>query len=121
MIVATAVSAGVMLSRSPENISRGSVRWSGPATSSAMTTSSNDAANANSAPDAIAGTIDGRVTRKNATRGVAPHDAAARARLGSSSSSAVSTGTTTNGTAITVWARMRPVNVLVSESGARKK
>jgi hypothetical protein len=83
MIVATAVSAGVMLSRRPLNISRGSVRCSGPAISSAMTTSSNEAANANSAPEAMAGTMPGSVTRKKAVAGAAPQAAAARARLGS--------------------------------------
>jgi hypothetical protein len=69
--------------RRPENISRCSVRWSGPAISSAITTSSNEVAKANSAPEATAGTIDGNVTRKNVVVGVAPHAAAARARFGS--------------------------------------
>ena len=81
MIVATAVSAGVMLSRRPENISRGRVRWSGPAISSAITTSSNDAAKANSAPEPMAGMMPGSVTRRNVSRGVAPQAAAARGHI----------------------------------------
>ena len=51
----------------------------------------------------------GSVTRKKVTLAVAPQEAAARARFGSSSSSAVSTGITTKGTAITVWASTMPV------------
>ena len=61
-IVAAAVIVRLMLSLMPENIWRGSVRWPGPAISSATTTSSNDAAKAKTAPDSTPGRISGSVT-----------------------------------------------------------
>ena len=49
--VATAAIVGEMFSRMPLNIWRGKVSCSGPARKSATTTSSNESANANSAPE----------------------------------------------------------------------
>ncbi|MGY4356991.1 hypothetical protein ACVW0J_003484 [Bradyrhizobium sp. i1.7.7] len=65
-ITAAAVMVGLMFSRMPLNISRGSVRCSGPAMNSTITTSSKLVAKANSAPDAKPGRISGRITRRNA-------------------------------------------------------
>ncbi len=54
-IVAAAAIVRLMLSLMPANIWRGSVRCPGPAISSATTTSSNEVANAKTAPESDAG------------------------------------------------------------------
>ena len=77
-IVAAAAMVRLMLSLMPANICRGSVRCPGPAISSATTTSSNDAANANTAPEATPGRISGSVTRRNVVICDAPRLSAAR-------------------------------------------
>ena len=86
----------------------------------AMTTSSKDCPNANSAPEATAGAMDGTVTFKNATAGVAPQEAAALSKFLSSCSKDVSTGMMTNGMDMTAWARIIPVKVLTKPMRAKK-
>jgi hypothetical protein len=98
----------LMLSLMPENICRGSVRCPGPAISSATTTSSNDAANANTAPDSTPGRISGRITRRNAPSGVAPRFAAARRSVISNPASVANTVMPTNGAPSVVCARISP-------------
>ncbi len=71
-IVASAAIVGLMFSRMPVNIWRGSVVWSAPARNSVTTTSSNEVANANSAPEITPGAITGSVMRKNVVSGLAP-------------------------------------------------
>jgi hypothetical protein len=79
--VAAAAMVGLRFSRMPLNICRGRVACSGPARNRVTTTSSNEVAKANSAPEITPGAISGRVTRKNAVTGGAPRLAAARTRL----------------------------------------
>jgi len=73
-MVASAAIVGLIFSRMPVNIWRGSVVWSAPARKSVTTTSSNDVANANKAPEITPGAITGNVMRKNVFTGFAPSD-----------------------------------------------
>ncbi|MNJ75626.1 hypothetical protein D3C77_727480 [compost metagenome] len=65
----------------PLNICRGKVACSGPARNNVTTTSSNEVAKANKAPEITPGAINGKVTRRKAVIGEAPRLAAARTRL----------------------------------------
>jgi len=95
--VATAAIVGEMFSRMPLNIWRGSVSCSGPARNSTTTTSSNDVANANKAPETTPGAITGSVTRKNVRSGLSPSPRLARTRFWSKPCSVASTVVSTNG------------------------
>src|SRR2546427_754697 len=75
--VAAVVLVRRLWSWTPANIGRGSVRWPGPAISSATTTSSNDAANAKMAPDSTPGKISGNIPRRKVVSGGEPRLAAA--------------------------------------------
>ena len=95
--VATAAMVGVMFSRMPVNIWRGSVTCSGPARNRVTTTSSNEVAKANSAPEITPGAITGSVTRKNVRTGLAPRLRLARTRLSLKPCSVASTVVSTKG------------------------
>ena len=106
---AAAVMVGLMFSLTPLKIWRGSVRCCGLARNSATTISSNEVTKANSAPDTTPGAMIGSVTVRNAWAGVAPRLAAARVRLGSKPCRVADTVMTTNGSASTVCAMIRPM------------
>ncbi len=72
---------GLICSRMPAHIWRGSVRCSGPPRNNTATTSSNEVMKAKSAPDATPGAIKGSVTLKNVRAGEAPRLAAARSSV----------------------------------------
>ena len=78
------------------------------AINSATTTSSNDAANANTAPDRTPGRISGNVTRRNVASGGAPSEDAARSSVRSKPDKVARTVTTTNGTPSVACARINP-------------
>jgi len=79
--VATAAMVGEMFSRMPLNIWRGNVSCSGPARNSTTTTSSNDVANANNAPEITPGAMTGSVMRKKLRSGLSPRLKLARMRF----------------------------------------
>ena len=79
-----------------------------------MTTSSNEAAKAKSAPEIMPGATSGRVTRKKVVTGSAPRLAEARIRLLSKPDSVAVMVMTTNGTPSAVCARMMPSVVWAS-------
>ena len=81
--LATARISGLKCSRMPDHIRRGMVRWSRPPTKVTTTTSSRDATNANTAPEATPREICGSCTPKNVASGPAPKLAAARLRSSS--------------------------------------
>ena len=113
MIVAADSSTGLKASRAVVNISRGKVRWSGPARNRVTTTSSSEVAKANNPPEISPGEISGKVTLRRVIQGVAPMLAAAHNRRWFNPPSAEPTLTTTKGTARVVWARTRPGKVRV--------
>ena len=88
---------GEMFSRMPVNIWRGSVTCSGPARNSVTTTSSNEVANANSAPEITPGAMTGSVTRKKVSSGLAPRLRLAFTKLWLKLCSVASTVVTTKG------------------------
>ena len=75
---------------------------------STTTTSSNEAANANSAPDTTPGAISGNCTRRKIRTGSAPRLAAARVRLVSKADRDAVTVMTTKGVPRAAWARTSP-------------
>ena len=107
--VATAAMVGLMFSRMPVNICRGSVTCSGPARNSVTTTSSNEVAKANSAPEITPGAITGSVTRKKVCTGPAPRLSEARTRLWLKPCSVASTVVTTNGAPSAACTMISPV------------
>ena len=108
-MVATAAMVGLMFSRMPANICRGSVACSGLARKSVTTTSSKEVAKANRPPEMIPGATIGRVTRKKVVTGLAPRLEAARTRLKSKPCSVAVTVVTTKGTPRMACASTRPV------------
>ena len=106
--VATAKMAGLICSRMPAHISRGMVRCSRPPMNSTVTTSSNEVAKANSAPEATPGAISGSCTRRKLRQGPAPKLAAARVRLRSKPARVAVTVMTTKGVPRAAWAKMSP-------------
>ena len=99
---------GLIRSRMPANICLGSVRVSGDEMNRATTSSSNEVAKANSAPETTPGAISGRITLRKAVSGGAPRLAAARASDQSKPVSVEITVTTTKGVARIVWAITSP-------------
>ncbi len=106
--VATAAIVGLMFSRMPVNIWRGSVTCCGPAMNSVTTTSSNEIANANSAPEITPGAITGSVTRKKVSTGPAPRLWLARTRFWLKLCSVAITVVTTKGAPSAACTMIRP-------------
>ena len=100
--------AGLICSRMPAHIWRGTVRWFSPAMNSTTTTSSKEVAKAKRAPERTPGAISGSCTRRKVVSGPAPRLAAARVRLASKADSVAVTVITTNGVPSAAWARISP-------------
>ncbi|MOA46122.1 hypothetical protein D3C78_1685990 [compost metagenome] len=105
----------------PLNICRGKVACSGPARNSVTTTSSNEVAKANSAPEITPGAISGKVTRRNAVSGEAPRLAAARTRLWLNPCKVADTVMITNGTPSTACTTISEKKLLPRPSGAKNR
>ena len=84
------------------------VRCSKPPMNSTVTTSSKEAANANSAPETTPGAMSGSWTRRNTRHGLAPRLAPARTRFSSKLAKVAVTVMTTKGVPSAAWARIKP-------------
>lgn len=96
--VAKALTSGVTATLTILRIASGSVCESGPTTKNEMMTSSNESVKARSAPDTIAGQIEGRVTLTNVVTLFAPKSMAASSKAKVSFVKPALTDTTIKGT-----------------------
>src|SRR5262249_13835218 len=105
---AAAATAGVIVSLTPLQSCRGSVRCSGQPTKRMTKSSSNEVTKAKTAPETTPGRMMGNVTLRNAWSGDAPRPAAARGRFTSKPCRVAAMGMTTKGSASTVCASTNP-------------
>src|SRR5215470_8295860 len=105
---AAAATAGVMVSLTPLQSWRGSVRRSGLPTKRMTRSSSNEVTKAKTAPETTPGRMMGNVTFRNAWSGEAPRPAAARGRFTSKPCRVAAMVMTTKGSASTVCASTSP-------------
>ena len=112
---------GESCSRRPVHIWRGKVVCSGPPRNKTTTTSSNEVAKANSAPESTPGQTMGSITLRKAKNCEAPRLRAARIRLMSKPPSVAVTVITTNGMPKTACTSTIPSRLLAMPSLEKKK